>query len=119
VAVFHPSLSRERHVIYGEGDPAIIFPVELGSETTKVLRDSVLNRIRIPKDSTELQASIEQNSAVVATLISALEPQCPSISKRMQLGIHRGGQTGISDIIDIPRDGTFSLSIKMTGPSQE
>jgi len=119
VAVFHPSLSKDRHVTYGEGDPAIIFPVELGSETTQVIRDSMLNRITIPKDSTELQASIAQNSAAIAELIAALQPHCPSISRRIQVGIHSGGQTGISDIIDIPRDGTFSLSIKMTGPSRE
>jgi len=119
VAVFHPSLSKDRHVTYGEGDPAIIFPVELGSETAQVIRDSMLNRIKIPKDSAELQASIAQNSAAIAELIGALQPHCPSVSRRIQVGIHSGGQTGISDIIDIPRDGTFSLSIKLTGPSRE
>ena len=119
VAVFHPSLSKDRHVTYGEGDPAIIFPVELDSETAHVIRDSMLNRIKIPKDSTEFQVSIAQNSAAIAELICALQPHCPSINRRIQVGIHRSGQTGISDIIDIPRDGTFNLSIKLTGPSHE
>ena len=119
VAVFHPSLSKDRHVTYGEGDPAIIFPVELGPETAQVIRDSMLNRIKIPKDSAELQTSIAQNSAAIAELIGALQPHCPSVSRRIQVGIHTGGQTGISNIIDIPRDGTLSLSIKLTRPSRE
>jgi hypothetical protein len=117
VGVFHPSLNKEMHVTYEVGDPAIIFPVELDSGTAQVIHDLVLQKIRVPTHAAELQSSIEQNSTVIGSVISELQLHCPSISRRFQIGIHAGGQTGISGLIDIRDDGTFSLNIKLDGPS--
>lgn len=119
VGVFHPSFNKEMYVTYEVGDPAIIFPVELDSGITKVIHDLVLQRIKVPTDVAELQSSIEQNSTVIGAVISELQPHCPSISRRFQIGIHSGGQTGVSDLVDIKDDGTFSLNIKLDGPSSD
>ena len=119
VGVFHPSLNKEMYVTYEAGDPAIIFPVELDSGIVKVIHDLVLKRIKVPTDVAELQSSIEQNSTVIGAVISELQPYCPSISRRFQIGIHSGGQTGVSDLVDIKDDGKFSLNIKLDGPSSD
>jgi hypothetical protein len=118
VGAFHPSLNKEMYVTYEVGDPAIIFPVELDSGIAKVIHDLVLQRIKVPIDVAALQSSIEQNSAVIGAVISELQPHCPSISRRFQIGIH-SGQTGISDLVDIKDNGTFSLDIKLDEPSPD
>jgi hypothetical protein len=117
--MFHPSLSKEAHAIYEVGEPAIIFPVELDQETATVIYDSILQSIKVPTASSELQSSIAQNSTVIGAVISALQPHCPSISRRFQVGIHSGGQIGVSDLIDIHDDGTFSLDIRLDAPSYD
>lgn len=119
VGVFHPSLNKEMYVTYEVGNPAIIFPVELDPGITKAIHDSVLKRIKVPTDVADVQSSIEWNSTVIGTIISELQPYCSSISKRFQIGIHSSGQTGISDLVDIKNDGTFSLNIKLDGPSSD
>lgn len=113
VAIFHPSLNEEMYLTYEVGKPEIIFPVELEPGTADAIYDSILQGIKLPTDSSEIQSSIEQNSRVIVALIRALQPHCPSISRRFQVGIHSGGQVGISDLIDIQDDGTFCLSIKL------
>ena len=119
VGVFHPSLNKEMYVTYEVGDPAIIFPVELDSGTAKVIHDLVMQRIKVPTDAAELQPSIERNSTVIGGVISELQQHCPSISRRFQIGIHSGGQTGVSDLVDIKDDGTISLNIKLDSPSSD
>jgi hypothetical protein len=119
VGVFHPSLNREMYVTYEVGDPAIIFPLELDSGIAKVIYDLVQQKIRVPTDAAELQSSIEQSSTVIGLIISELQPHCPSISRRFQIGIQTGGQTGISDLVDIRDDGTFSLNIRLDSPSSD
>jgi len=113
VGIFHPSINKEMYATYEVGSPEIIFPVELDPETAKAIYDPILQRIKVPTDSSKLQSSIEQNSTAIGAVISALQPHCPSISRRLQVGIHSGGQVGISDLIDIQGDGTFSLNIKL------
>jgi len=113
VGIFHPSINKEMYVTYEVGYPEIILPVELDYETAEAIYDPILQRIKVPGDSSELQSSIDQNIAVIGALINALQPHCPSISRRFQVGIHSGGQVGISDLTDIQDDGTFSLSIKL------
>ena len=113
VGIFHPSINKEMYVTYEVGNPEIIFPVELNHETTEAIYDPILQRIKVPVDSSEVQDSIDQNIAVIGALINALQPYCPSISRRFQVGIHSGGQVGISDLTDIQDDGTFSLNIKL------
>ena len=117
VGVFHPSLNREMYVTYEVGNPAIIFPVELNSGIAIAVNDSTQKRIKVPTDVADVQSSIEQNAAVIGAVISELQPHCLSISKRFQIGIHSGAQTGISDFVDIGDDGTFSLDIKLDSPS--
>lgn len=113
VGIFHPSINKEMYVTYEVGNPEIIFPVELDPETAQAIYDLILQRIKVPVDSSELQSSIEQNSRVIGVAINALQPHCPSISKLFQVGIHCGGQAVISDLIDIKDDGTFSINIKL------
>jgi hypothetical protein len=117
LGVFHPRLNREMYATYEVGDPAIVFPVELDSRMADEVRDLVLKRIKVPTGVADLQSSIEQNSTLIGTVISELQPSCPSISRRFQIGIHSGGQTGISNLVDIKNDGTFSLNIKLDDPS--
>jgi len=117
LGVFHPSLNREIYATYEVGNPAIIFPVELNSRIADEIHDLVLERIKVPTGVADLQSSIEQNSTLIGTVISELQPSCRSISRCFQIGIHSGGQTGISDLVDIRNDGTFSLNIKLAGPS--
>jgi len=117
LGAFHPSLNREMYATYEVGNPAVIFPVELDSRTAHEIHDLVVKRIKVPTGVTDLQSSIEQNSTLIGTVISELQPSCPSISRRFQIGIHSGGQTGISGLVDIKNDGTFSLDIKLDGPS--
>lgn len=116
VGIFHPSINKETYVTYEVGSPEIIFPVELDPETTKAIYEPILQRIKVPSDSSELQSSIEQNSVIIGAVINALQPHCPSISRRFQVGIHSGGQVGISDLTDIQANGTFSLNIKLENP---
>ncbi len=116
VGIFHPSINKEMYVTYEVGSPEIIFPVELDPETTKAIYEPILQRIKVPSDSSELQSSIEQNSVIIGAVINALQPHCPSISRRFQVGIHSGGQVGISDLTDIQANGTFSLNIKLENP---
>lgn len=115
--VFHPRLNREMHATYEVGDPAIIFPVELDSRMADKIHDLVLRGVNVPTSVADLQSSIEQNSALIGTVISGLQPSCPSISGRFQIGIHSGGQTGISNLVGIGEDGAFTLDIKLDGPS--
>ena len=119
VGIFHPGLSQEAHAIYEVGKPATILPMELDQETATAIYDSTLQRIKVPTNSSELQSSIVQNSTVIGAVISALQPHCPSISRRFQVGIHSGGQMGVSDLIDIHDDGTFSLDIRLEDPSSD
>ena len=116
VGIFHPSINKEMYVTYEIGSPEIIFPVELDPETAKTIYKPILQRIKVPSDSSELQSSIEQNSVIIGAVINALQPHCPSISRRFQVGIHSGGQVGISDLTDIQANGTFSLNIKLENP---
>ena len=67
----------------------------------------------IPTNASEVQSSIQQNSTTIVALFCALHPHCPSISSRFQIGIHMNGQAGVSDLLDIQDNGTFSLSIKL------
>ena len=113
LGIFHPSISKDEFGIYEVGKPAIIFPVELDREKVEAICDPILQKIKVPADSSELQSSVERNTAIIAAVINALQPHCPSISRRFQVGIHSGGQLGISDLTDIQEDGTFSLSIKL------
>jgi hypothetical protein len=113
VGIFHPSINKETYVTYEVGYPEIILPVELDHETAEAIYDPILQQIKVPGDSSELQSSIDQNIAVIGALINALQPHCPSISRRFQVGIHSGGQVGISDLTDIQDDGTFGLNIKL------
>lgn len=117
LGAFHPSLNREMYAIHEVGNPAIILPVELASEIADGIQDLVLKGINVPTGVADLQSSIEQNSILIGTVVSELQASCPSISKRFQIGIHSGGQTGISELIDIRNDGTFSLSVKLGDPS--
>ena len=116
VGIFHPSINKEMYVTYEVGSPEIIFPVELDPETAKAIYEPILQRIKVPSDSSELQSSIEQNSVIIGAVINALQPHCPSISRRFQVGIHSGGQVGISDLTDIQANGTFSINIKLENP---
>jgi len=113
VGIFHPSIDKQMYATYEVGKPAIIFPVELDREKVEAIYDPILQRIGVPADSSELESSIEQNSRIIGAVINALEPHCLSISRRFQIGIHMGGQVGVSDLIDIQDNGTFSLSIKL------
>lgn len=113
VGIFHPSLNKEMYLTYEVGKPEIIFPVELATKTVEAIYDSILQLIKVPIDSSEIQASIQQNINIIAILIKELQPQCASISKRFQVGIHSGGQMGISNLIDIQDDETFSVNITL------
>jgi len=113
IGIFHPSIDKKRLGIYEIGKPAIIFPVELDREKVEAICDPILRRIGAPADSSELESSFEQNSRVIGAVINALQPHCPSISRRFQIGIHMGGRVGVSDLIDIQDNGTFSLNIKL------
>ncbi len=113
LGIVHPNISKDELGIYEVGKPAIIYPVELECEKVEAIHDPILQEIKVPTDSSELQSSIERNTAVIAAVINALQPHCPSISRRFQVGIHSGGQLDISDLTDIQADGTFSLSIKL------
>jgi len=117
LGVFHPSLNREMYATYAVGNPAIISPIELASEIANEIHHLLLKRIKVPTGVVDLQSSIEQNSTLIGTVISELQRSCPSISRRFQIGIHIGGQTGISELVDIKNDGTFGLNIKLDGPS--
>jgi len=119
VGIFHPSLSKESHAVYEVGEPAIIFPVELDQETATVVCDSILQGIKLPTDLSELQSSIAQNSAVIGAVVNALQPYCPSISRRFQVGIHSGGRAGISNLIDIHDDGILSFDIRLDDGSSD
>ena len=117
VGVFHPSINKQMYVTYEVGRPEVIFPVELDTDTAEAIYDLILPKIKVPADSSELDSSVNQNSAVIVQLIYALQPHCPSISRRFQVGIHSiGGQTGISGLTDIQGDGSFSLNIKFENP---
>lgn len=116
LGIFHPSISKDEFGIYEVGKPAIIFPVELDREKVEAICDPILQKIKVPADSSELQSSIDQNIAVISALINTLQPHCPSISRRFQVGIHSAGQMGIPDLTDIQANGTFSLNIKLENP---
>ncbi len=116
VSIFHPSISKEMYATYEVGQPAIIFPLELDREKVDAIYNPVIQEIEVPDNTSELQSSIAQNSRIIAALINVLQPLCPSISNRFQIGIHMGGQTGVSDLIDIQDNETFSLNIKLENP---
>jgi hypothetical protein len=114
VGIFHPSIDAEMYATYEVGKPAIIFPVELDPETVDRMHDVVLREVKMPNQLSELESSVQHNSAVIAQVVRVLQPHCPSISRRFQVGVHRfDGQTGLSGLADIQSDGTFSLSIKL------
>lgn len=106
------------YATYKIGDPAIIFPVELHSETAKEVHNLVRQQLKIPKVEKEIQSTIEHNSMIKTSVIKELEPLCPSINKRFQIGIHIGSQTGISDPVDINNDGAFNLDITFNNASK-
>jgi hypothetical protein len=114
LGVYHNNLSSDDFILFGPGDPAIIYPSELIDQEVKIVR-SIVDKIDIPKDQSEIQSSIQQNVVKVVALIKILVPLCQSISNRFQIGIHMNGQMGISEIVDIPDEGQvydFSIAIK-------
>ena len=114
LGVYHKRLSEDDFVLYGAGDPAIIYPSELNEQEVKIVRP-IVDKIDIPKDQSAIQSSIQQNIAKVVTLIKILFPICQSISNRFQIGIHMNGQMGISEIVDIPDESqvyNFNIALK-------
>ncbi|GAI77065.1 unnamed protein product [marine sediment metagenome] len=111
LGAYHQSLSMDNYVLYGVGDPAIIYPSELSHEEVDDIHPNILSRIVIPNNQSEIQSSIQHNATIIAALILALSPRCRSISNRFQIGIHMNGQRGVSKITDIQIDGKFELNI--------
>jgi hypothetical protein len=98
--------------MYDVGRPGIIFPIEINSTEAESMYDFISKEMMLPTNSDELQASISRNATIIAAMVMGLQPNCPSISRRFQIGIHSNGQIGISDMIDIKEDGTFNFDIK-------
>ena len=114
LGLYHENLSPDDFVLYGPGDPAIIYPVELTEQEVKTIHPNIINEIVIPRDQSEIQSSIQQNIVKLVALIKALLPYCQSISNRFQIGIHQNGQMGISEIVDIPDENQISgFNIKL------
>lgn len=109
VAIFHPSLSKKEIALYRIGLPAIIYPVELDRTTVDSINEPILKSIKIPVNSSEVQISLEHNFSIIVGLITTLQPLCPSISRRFQIGIQYGNQMGISELTDIQNDAKFNL----------
>ena len=101
VGIFHPSLSRERYATYEVGKPAIIYPIELDRLTVDAIHSVILKKLVTPADDSEFQKTVDRNVSVIGDLIRALQPRCPSISNRLQFGIHKGSQKGISSLLDL------------------
>jgi hypothetical protein len=113
VGMFHPSINQENHVIYEVGYPAIILPKELDTKTGNAICEPIMGKIIVPEDPGEIQSSIDHNVAVIVDVINALRPFCSFISRRFQVGIHRGDKVGVSEIIDIQELGISGFDIKM------
>ena len=111
LGVYHKSLVVDNYLLYGVGDPAIIYPSEITHEEVDNIHPNILSKIVIPNNQSEIQSSIQHNTTIIAALILALSPLCRSISNRFQIGIHMNGQIGISQITDIQVDGKFELTL--------
>jgi hypothetical protein len=101
VGIFHPSISTEMHATYEIGAPVIIYPSDLERRVVDEIHPVILKKLVIPHDDSEFQATINRNLSVVSALIRTLKPRCPSISNRLQFGIHKGNQKGISNLLDL------------------
>ena len=101
VGVFHPSISKEMYATFEVGKPAIIYPVELERSAVDAIHSDILKNLVIPADDSEFQKTVDRNVSVIGALIRALQPHCPSISNRLQFGIHKGSQTGISSLLNL------------------
>lgn len=101
VGVYHPSIDRERYATYEVGKPIIIYPMELNRSTVDAIHPVILKKLVMPADDSEFQKTVERNVSVIGELIKALQPVCPSISNRLQFGIHKGSQKGISGLLDL------------------
>ncbi|MFH0941677.1 MAG: hypothetical protein V1823_01455 [Chloroflexota bacterium] len=114
VGVYHESLNPDNFVFYGPGDPAIIYPSELNKQLVETIHPTIIEKIVIPSDQSEIQSTIQQNIVKIMALIKALFPYCQSISNRFQVGIHMNGQMGISGMLDIPDESqNFSFNLKL------
>ena len=101
VGIFHPSVSRERCATCEVGKPAIIYPIELDRSTVDAINSDILKKLVIPADDSEFQKTVDRNVSVISALIRALQRRCPSISNRLQFGIHKGSQRGISSLLNL------------------
>jgi hypothetical protein len=101
VGIFHPSISRDLYATYEVGKPVIIYPIELERSTVDVIHSAILKKLVLPRDDSEFQMTVDRNLSVVGALIRTLQPCCPSISNRLQFGIHKGSQKGISSLLDL------------------
>lgn len=112
VGAYHQSLNKDDYVLYGVGDPVIIYPSELTHEEVDNIHPNILSKIAIPNNQSEIQSSIQHNTTIIAALILALSPLCRSISNRFQIGVHMNGQIGVSQITDIQVNGKFELTLQ-------
>ena len=101
VGIFHPSISRDHIAFYEVGQPGIIYPIELDRSTVDSISSVILRGVVIPTDDSQFQRTVDQNVSVIGATVRALQPRCPSISNRLQFGIHKGSQKGISSLVDL------------------
>lgn len=111
LAIFHPSVSMTEIGLYAKGDPCIVFPPEVPRDAADSITAEIKRSVKLPSELEPFDDNLGKNCSVIAVLIKSLQPYCPSISKRFQIGVHISEKTAISDIIDIPEDKPFQIHL--------
>lgn len=94
-----------------DNKPVIINPAEANEKQARLTFDYLEQRIKPSKDFSSLSESIKYHASIILQLIQSLQPIFPSISSRLQIGVHTcDNLTGISEIIDDYK--TFNLILK-------
>lgn len=61
---YHESLNKDNDVLYGIGDPVIIYPSELTHKEVDSIHPNIFSKIIIPNNHSEIQSSIQHNTTI-------------------------------------------------------
>jgi hypothetical protein len=97
----HPSLA-EGSVRWEENKLAAIFPIEFTQDQADSLSKTVNELIKSSNEFKSAQESFQYHSIMMREIIKTIQPDCPSVSRCYQVGIHTvSGQVDISKIMNI------------------
>jgi len=101
--VVHPSLA-EGSVRWEENKAAVICPVEATKQEANAIIETLNDAIKPFPEFTTVEQSYQYHAQVIAALIRKIQPSYPSISRYIQIGIHKlDGSIEISSVTPIDK----------------